>query len=284
MISSEFELNLASGNVKAAMQSAGANKSDIWWAPRENIRVIPGFNVREMNDEYKAHIEYIGGLILANGYDRTQPLKGYIAKEGDEHILYIYDGHTRLLGTDWANERGAGIEKLPIITAPAGTTMEDLTIGLVVSQGQKALTPYEKGVVCKRLLGMGLDEKEIARRLAYTKPYVDDLLLLVSASKPVRDMVSSGDVSASTAVKTIKQHGANAGKVLTEGLATAKASGKSKVTKSTLAPPKRNLLDEGIDWIKAEGGWSVLPDTKLAELLSHLTKTPVADVTARLNA
>lgn len=282
-MTTETLLNLTPGNMKAAMREADAGKSDMYTVPRGNIRVIPGFNVRTENAEYEAHVAFIGELILANGFRRDKPLTGYIAREGESNIVCLTDGHTRLRGVDYANARGAEINNIPFVTTPAGTSMEDLTIGLVVSNSGKQLAPLEKAMVCKRLIGYGMEEAAIAAKLGFSKGYVQDLLLLVASNKGIRDMVADGSVSASNAVAVIKKHGAEAPAVLGDGLEAAKASGKSKVTNKTLKP-KSSLLDKGVEWIGSEGGWGVLPNQSLAGLLAHLAGIPVADVTSRLNS
>jgi ParB family transcriptional regulator, chromosome partitioning protein len=279
----EFELNLVAGKVKAAMAEGDASKSDMYWAPLASLRIIPGFNVRTPGPDYDAHVAHTGSLILANGFDRACPLKTYISNEDGANVINVYDGHTRYLGTLWANERGAAIERLPIITAPAGTTMEDLLFAMGNSAESKHLAPYERGVLCKRLLGMGVDEDVIASRFGITRAYLDDLLMLQGAPKKIRDMVMAGGVSATTAVDTLKAHGSKAADLLGGKLEVAKAAGKTRVTKKDIAP-KRNLLDDGIDWIKSEGAWQVLPDQKLVGLLAHVTGTPADAITTRLNA
>lgn len=162
------EIELAPGNVKAAMREASAASSDLWMVPLENIRVLAGFNVRTDNDEYQQHIASIASSIISNGYRKDKPLTGYVAKEDGKDFIYITDGHSRLAAVHQANRLGAEIKVLPVVTTPAGTSMVDLAVGLVVSNSGKQLTPLEKAEVCKRLIGYGLEVPEIAKRLGFT--------------------------------------------------------------------------------------------------------------------
>lgn len=270
-------IELTSGNVKAGMKSAGASSSDLWMVPRAQIRVLPGFNVRTRTPEYEQHIRAIGESILANGYRKDKPMAGYVAKEGDENIIYITDGHSRLEGVDYAIERGAEIEVLPVVTSPVGTSMEDLTIGLVTSNSGRPLTPIEKAAVCKRLVGYGMEVPEIARRLGLTGAYVGELLALCAAPTKVRKMVEAGQVSAGNAVRAVKKHGAKAAEMLGDQLVTAQADGKKKVTARVLAP-KRDLLADGVAWIKENEQGS------LVGLLVALTGASEVDVLARISS
>ena len=257
--------NLTSGSVKTAMKDAGAKSADLWMVPIGDIREAAGFNVRTENADRVARIAEIGESILANGFMRDKPLAAYVAREDGRDILYVVDGYTRLAGAKYAIERGAEIDVLPVITKPAGTQLEDLTIGLIVSNSGTPLTPIEKAAVCKRLVDMGMDEKVIAKRLGMTVGYVRDLLLLIAAPKAVRKLVEAGNVSAANATSTVKKHGEKAATVLEAGLSVAAAAGKTKLTKAALVP-KVDILAKGMKYIKQYSGGH-----DMMALLSHLT-------------
>ncbi|WP_431509769.1 ParB/RepB/Spo0J family partition protein [Variovorax sp. DAIF25] len=277
----QAEIELNPGNVKAAMREAGARSSDLWKVPRKNIRVLPGFNPRTETPAYQAHIKWIGGSILSNGYDQTEPLAGYVVREGEENFIYLTDGHSRLRGVDWAMERGAAIEVLPVLVSPAGTSMADITVGFVTKNSGRPLTPLEKSTVCKRLIGYGLEEEQIAERLGFTRSYVASLLILAGASMAIKAMVASNEISASNAISAIRAHGAGAAAHLSGRIEEAKSKGKTKVTRKSLAPAPRDLVAEGVAWIEANKEADDSLDEKVAGLLSHLTGVPLADIAAR---
>lgn len=230
----EFELTLAQGNVKKAMGSAGASSSDLWKVDPRKLRVMPGFNVRMHTPEYEAHIEAIAQSIVENGYYPDKPIAGFVAREEGENVIYVTDGHTRLAAVMRAIERGHAIEFIPVVVKPQGTSMEDLTVALVKSNEGRPLTPMEIGTVCKRLLGLGLDEKTVAQRLGITRGYVDDLLMLVGADRRVRQLVESGEVAATLAISELKSDIEAAPKRLADAVLNAKAAGKQRATKKHL--------------------------------------------------
>lgn len=275
--------NITAGPVKATMKDAGASSSDLWNVPVAAIRIMEGFNVRVHNTDYAAHICEIGESILANGFMKDKPLSGFVANEGGQNIIYVTDGHSRLEAVAYANERGAQITTVPVVTKPAGTGIEDLTIGLVTSNSGKPLTPIEKAAVVKRLVGYGMEEAVIAKRLGFTVGYVGDLLKLIAAPKKIRAMVESGEVSASNATDAIKKHGSKAADVLTEKLDAAKAAGKAKITKTTIKP-KRDLLADGVKWIRGGEDRYSETDQALIELLSYLTGTNAKDIAKLVEA
>ncbi len=291
-----FQIELIPGSIKAAMQ--GAKSSDLWKVPRDRIKVMEGFNVRVKNDDHAEQVRFIADSMKANGYFADKPLAGFVAKEDGQNIIYVIDGHTRLEAVDLANAEGAEILEIPVVTKPAGTSMEDLTVALVVSNEGRHLTPYEVALVCKRLIGFGMDETEVARRIGKTKAYVGNLLLLVSAPRAVTNMVQQGQVSASLAVEAVKTHGKDAAKVLEEGLKTAQDKGKTKVTgkhlpKQVAAPkaetiatekkpeiaPVNAVLERGLKWIEAND-----PDAANAGFLAFLACVSIEEVQARLKA
>lgn len=273
--------NIVPGAIKAAMKEAGASSLDLWMVPRDQIRVLPGFNVRTRNAAYEAHIKSIGESILANGYYKDKPLAGYVAREDGANVIYLTDGHSRLEGVDYAIAKGAEIESLPVVTKPNGTSLEDLTVGLVVSNSGKQLEPIELAEVCKRLVGFGWDEAKIASKLGFTKPYIIDLLNLLAAPKAVRSMVESGTVSAANAVETLKKHGEKAAEVLKSAQEKAAESGKAKVTKKELKP-KRDVVSEGVEFIRKLG--DPISQPICIELLALVTGKDAKEIAEKVAA
>lgn len=227
----DASVELVRGSLKPAMASAGAtNPHRLWMVPRDQIRIIPDFNVRIRNKEYEAHINFLEHSISQNGYDDDKPLTGYVAKEDGQDVIYLTDGHSRIEAVDRIIAKGTQFEALPIIIKPNGTSMEDLTVALGTGNSGRSLTPLELGIVVKRLMGYGMTEDSIARRLTLSRKYVDDLLTLVAAPKAVRDMIASGRVSSTLALQTLAKHGKDAATVLKEAVKTAEAGGKKKAT------------------------------------------------------
>lgn len=221
-------IQLTPGSVKKA--TVGVSSGDLWKMPRDRIRVIEGFNVREKDADYKANVRRYADSMKANGYDETKPMAGFVFEENGEHFIGLTDGHTRLDAVDLAISEGCEIVTIPVVTKARGTSMEDITIGLVTSNSGAALKPLEVAKVCKRLVGYGMEVKEIATRLTLTPAYVNQLLDLLAAPKAVRDLVANGTVAATLAMDTIKKHGKEATKMLTAGVKEAKSTGKARVT------------------------------------------------------
>lgn len=232
------QLEFTAGIVKAAMTAADASKRDIWYVPRKNLIIEPGFNVRDEDEEYQAHRLTIGEAIHADGYDAAKPLTVFIRKgpNGEDEIVVI-DGHTRVWGVDYANSKGSEIEMIPCIPTPKGTSMIDLNARLInANKPGRGLKPNEAAKVIKRMMGWNMTEAEVADKLKITLATVKNALTLAEAPAAVRAMVAEGTVSATQAIATVKaEGGAAAVETLGKAVESAKAAGKKKATKKTVA-------------------------------------------------
>jgi len=252
--SSKVNIALAAGATAAAMKEAGAASGKLFLVPVDKIKLIPGFNVRVDSPDYRAHRDMIADSIATNGFDETKPLAGYVAKEGDDNVIYVTDGHTRLdavsvvNGTDGATK----IDKLPVIVRSTAPSLTDLTVMLHTNNTGRPLSPFELGVVVKRLLKEdGADKKTIAGKLGVTPRYLDDVLLLVNSPKEIRTAVLNGQVSATLAIQELRKAGDTVLKAverITAAVEKATKSGKAKATAKDTedAGPKMKKIVETI--------------------------------------
>lgn len=270
------------GSIKKAASTSGFKSSDLWKAPVSSLRVVDGFNVRDKDDQYQERVRYIADSIIANGYMDDKPIAGFVSEEDGEHIVIVTDGHTRLDAVRLAISEGHDIQTVPVVTKPRGTSMEDLTIALVTSNSGEKLRPYEVAKVCKRLIGYGMTEADIAKRLMLTRAYVLDLLNLLAAPAEIREMVSGGKISATEATKTIKKHGKDAADVIAtaakeskDGRVTAKSIKKT----SNAVPATVKRAAEYLN--RAENGHMKHPS--VIALLSHVTGVSEAVIVDVIN-
>lgn len=230
-----FDFPVVAGRSKQYLEKElHAGRNDLYMVPVGDIEVLPNFNPRVRNEAFEEHVENLVALITANGFKRDKPLAAIVLLAEGQNKLFVYDGHCRLEATRRAISRGVQIEKLPVVVAPAGTTLEDLTASLVTSGFGKALTPFETGIVCKRLLGYGWTVAQIAEKFNFTTTYIEQLLTIMGAPLEVREMIQSGAVSVAVAGQALREHGDKVVQVLKGAEQTAKAAGKKRVTASHL--------------------------------------------------
>lgn len=226
----DFDRHLIPGNVKTFMKNAGATARDNWYLPVDQLRVIPGFNVRTRRPAHEAHVRSLANSILAEGFYPHKPLAAIIAKEDGLDVGYVIDGHCRLEAVKIAIAEGAEIEKIPVAMVAPGQNMEDLTVAMVRTAEGMRLSPLEIAVVCKRLVRFGWDTKKICDKLDITSTYLEGLLLLLSAPPEMIHMVEADEVAASTAIEMLRKHDSQALAKLKNGLAAARAKGSNRVT------------------------------------------------------
>lgn len=241
----KFAHELTAGPVDPTMKAAEATTAKLYRVPVSKIKIIPGFNVRVQSPDYIEHRDNIAASITANGFNSTKPLAGYVAKEGDENVIYVTDGHTRLDAVAVFNETAKKAEKidtLPVLVHPKEVSLTDLTVALHTANSGRPLTPFELGVVVKRLLAEdGASKKDIAARLAVTPRYLDDVLLLANAEKEVKQHVVSGAVSSTMAIQLLRADPETAGEKIEKAVKTAASAGKAKATKKDAGPKMKKI-------------------------------------------
>lgn len=274
-------IELVAGNVKEATQ--GMKSSDLWQVPFEELHVLEGFNIRVHDNEYEEHIESLVHSIMVNGYLRDKPMSGYVANVDGQSVIAIVDGHSRYEAIRRAKERGVEITTVPVVTKTKGTSYEDLIISLRTSNTGRPLTPFETGILCKRLVSFGWDEKQIAEKFGVTPAYVSDLIMLQGANKEVRDLVASGKVSTTTAISTVKKHGTAASKVLKDAVVTAQKAGKKRASVKHIAKDwkgecKRRSAElyEGVMWAYEDPNFKKL-SAETQEFITKLVKSLPAE-------
>lgn len=228
-----FTQELVAGGVKAIKVANRRNDAMTWLDPNK-LKVLPGFNVRARTEEYLAHVRAIADSMLVDGFHIDQPVSVYVAREGDEDIIYLTAGHTRLEAALLAISEGASFTEIPAVILPKSINMVDLTVDLHRGNTSRPLAPYEVAVVAKRLERMGLIEAEIARRLVLQPSYVNGLLILAGAPRAIAEMVVTGVLSASTAIEQLRKHGSKAVGILAAAKANAERCGKQRITPTHL--------------------------------------------------
>lgn len=275
-----FEKTLAFGGVKRLMNDIKAKSRDNYQVPLELIREIPNFNVRVHDESYEKHIDDLSQSMLVEGFYQDKPLAGIVVTENGKDVIYVTDGYTRRKAALRASERGATIATVPMVFKSAATSLEDLTVALVRSNEGRPLTPFEKGIVCKRLEGYGMERAEIARRVNLSTVYVGQLLMLMGAPNEIRKLVQAGKLSAENALAAMKKHGEKAVEVLRTANEQAEASGKKRITEKSLPgsilakviKKQAPVMAETLRSVKADPGFSAL-SPELREKLESLLGT-----------
>ena len=264
----EFDTTVVPTSHKKLLRSMAHTKGNQIEVFPEDIRILPGFNPRLPTDEFKAHIREVADSIKENGFYDDKPLAGFAGMEGARPVFFLTDGEVRYRAALIARSEGAPLETLPAVLKREGTSLEDLTVALVRSNGGKRFTPLELSIVCARLSKFNWTTQKIATALGFSGEYVAQLLLLAAAPKTVRDLVQSGEASAGVAISALKTHGSEAPKVLQQAAETAKNQGQTGVSKRHLPEEIHKkavrkaapMLLDALTTIKAHKSYKKMPD------------------------
>jgi len=249
-LEASLDVTINPGALKDAMKAVGAVSSDLWKPPVDQLRIIEGFNIRVHNAAYTAKIEEYAESMVQEGWLAHKPMAGIVQRDPitGENLIYIFDGHTRLLAIPLANIRRARaglapISEVTVIVIPSKKGKEpidvgDLTVAMVQGNKGNPHSAYEYAIACKRLADMGAANGEIARRLGLSGEWVKSLLLLMSGPKELRERVANEALTVTLAVELLKEHGGDeAAEMVEEAAAEKVAQGKPvKLTKKNIKP------------------------------------------------
>lgn len=259
--------------IDGELKRADAEKIDFF-----SIHVEPGFNPPGRTEEDDADDEELYQFIVKHG---VLALPQWEVRPREAGGVWIVDGHRRFVQTGRAIKEGhfapdskSGLYLVPVRQF-SGNDLERLyRIG--TSNKHKKMKPLQFAELVKRAhAGFGQTPEQIAEGFMCSTQTVRDALVLSGANHDVQQMVASGQVSKTTAVKVVKQKGDGAGPVLQEARHQASMQGKSKVT------PKQVEGNTPADLVRAiekeiESGGSFKAEKlapRYAELIGYLRGT-----------
>lgn len=202
----------------------------------KDLHIEPGFNAPGRTDQDDQDDEGLFLYIAAGG---RIPELDVRPREGGG--VWIVDGHRRHRQIGRAIEAGkflpdprTGKYLIPIKQFTGNDV--DRVARIATSNEGKKLNPLQLADVYKRLAAFGLSSTDIAAKVNRTAAHVEQILVLANANHDVQTLVSTGAVSATIAVNTVKKLGESAGPALKAEHEKAKSMGKTKVTAGSMRP------------------------------------------------
>lgn len=153
-------------------------RSEVFHIDPVHIIVVDGWNART---DFSGEDELVA-YIKENGV--PEPLR--VRKNIIEKTLELVSGERRLRAVKRAIEEGCDIKSVPVIVVPKGLNDSDLLVSDLGSNSGKALTPIEEAGAFKRLVGWGLEIKDIAKKTGKSVSHVRNRLELSNASLEVQ--------------------------------------------------------------------------------------------------
>lgn len=207
-------------------------KSEVNKVDPRLLVINDGWNTRDESDELSAHIDMLAQSIAEVGVRKPIEVK---LEDGK---LIVKDGHCRTRAAMRAIEvYKADLKTVPVISVDRYASDEDLILNQIISNSGKPLTSMEEARVYKKLLDMGWNQTDIAKKVGKSNARVSQILDLLTMPQSVQAQVISGAVSASLAAQTVKnaETPAQASAALQAAVDSAAAAGRKKVKPGDVA-------------------------------------------------
>lgn len=210
-------------------------RSDMHRVDPRKLVVRDGWNSRNFNDPANIeHIETLAASIAIKGV--IEPIKVH----WEDGKAYIINGECRYRACMLAIERGAELKSVPVIVDDRYSNDADRLFTQYLANTGKPFTSLETAHNFKRLLDLGWNQEDIAKRAGKTQGWVSQTLALLTAPVAVQTMITNGEVSPTLAMQIVREEGPTAAETaLKAGLETAKASGGTRVTRESVG--KRSI-------------------------------------------
>lgn len=228
-------------NIASDKNNQAAKRGDSIRVNIRNIKIVDGFNVRTQDDELREHIASLLGALVANL--PIPAIEVWVNPETGD--IELVDGHCRFAAylqyADIEPEFDNYISAVKFEGTPFQRKMR-----VASSNKQLKVKPVELGrLYIQARDEFGASRQEIAAEAGMSLAHVDQHILLASGSEEVHAAVGAGVISATEAVKIIRDHGDNAPAELERRKEIATAQGKVKVTAkaATPKPPSRPRVD-----------------------------------------
>lgn len=219
------------------LASISEGRSDIHRINPKLIHIKPNWNSRDFNDPAnKEHVEILAKSIAEIGVQ--EPLT--VNWEGGK--AWLEDGECRLRATLYAIEHlnATDLKTVPVKSGERYANEADRLFSQRIRNSGKPFTVLEDAKLFKRLLGLGWQQGDIAKKAGISAARVSQILDYNTMPEGVKAMVHNGQVAASTAMVVVKAEGSKAEAALKQGWGVAASEGKGKVTAAHVATATGN--------------------------------------------
>ena len=222
---------MAANSFKLMTRSGVIKRTDTgMFISLDDIHVRDGFNKREDDERTRQADDDLFNYLMNGG--SVPPLE-VIAR--DEGGVWVVEGHRRRRCYARCSDAGKPVDRIHIMPFN-GSDVQRLA-RIMTSNNQLPLSDIEQAAVIQELHNaFNQTTSEIAKLVNKSVATVEKLLTLSTANYDVQQEVKSGAVSVDVAVDRVKEFGEKAGEVLQHDKAVAAAQGKTKVTRSSIAP------------------------------------------------
>ena len=209
----------------AESKTDGVAKLTIFTVDPDVVQFEDGWNGRDEGPDLAEYRQRLKAAMKAGAF--LPPIDVQMV----DGVPIVRDGHSRTLMA-----RELKVEGTPYTLQARQIRGNDaeMRYHMLGSAAGRPLSPLEQGRQFLLLTRLGETVASIAARLGQHRSTIENGLKLAEMPSAVQKMVGAGEVASHTALKTVKEHGKEAAKVLTDAVKEAKAKGKKKATAKTL--------------------------------------------------
>jgi ParB family transcriptional regulator, chromosome partitioning protein len=222
------------------LASIAEGRSDLHMVSPYKLVVRDGWNTREQTEELIAHIDSLAQSIAEVGV--KEPLTVF----WEDGKAYVTDGHCRLAASIRAIEHyKSELKTIPVKSEGRYSSEADRVLSQLVRNQGKPLTPFEKGKVFKRLIDLGWQQNDIAKKVGLSPARVSQCLELQTLPAELKDLVVQGKVSASMALDMLKEADGNVKAVLARlngAVIVAASEGRKRALPRDTGEHKKNAV------------------------------------------
>jgi ParB/RepB/Spo0J family partition protein len=170
--------------------------------PVSDILIREDFNTRTQRDD--DYIETLARDIMAHGL--LTPIQ--VEPASEKNKFYIVAGHGRFDAVKYANEKLEANIKAMQAVVKRDLTDNDRDAILLSDRLARQLDPLGAAMAMRRWMERNnASQTEAAAAFHMTVAYAGDLKLLANAPEPIQEAVAENIVSATEAVRTMKEYG-----------------------------------------------------------------------------
>jgi hypothetical protein len=164
--------------------------------------------MRVHSKNYAERVKFLGEQIAKHGYDLTKPIAVLAIKRDGKPCVMVHDGHHRTDGVKAANKKlgdNAKIKGIPV-EFKNDVNFRKLMAGLMLDNSGEPPSPLEASIVVRRMQNHGMKAPDIAKELGTSRRWIDDLVLLSSATETIQQAMIDGEISPTTVIDELRDY------------------------------------------------------------------------------
>lgn len=220
------------------MAQFSLGKTDVFKVDPRLLIIDESDDYRDKSSDLDEHIDNLAKSIAEIG------VKKPIEVKLEDGKIIVKEGRCRARASIRAIEvYKADLKAVPVISVDRYANEADLILNQFVGNSGKPFTALEQAKIFKKLLDMGWNQSDIAKKTGLTNGRVSQILSLLTMPVQIQAAVASGAVSASLAQATVKaaETPAQAANAIGEAVEKAKANGRTRIKPEDVVPAARKF-------------------------------------------